>query len=84
MNVRHHGSHVTLTLTRLEARMLTNVVANGWGDGDFASWLGNRADVAACKRAMRKLEASLELAPCIRCGEPKPDGVPCHCFRGES
>lgn len=50
---------VLLNLTRLEARMLSLVVGNGWGDGDFAEWLGNGRDAAACRRAMDKLDAAI-------------------------
>lgn len=53
---------VSLRLTQIEAMMLRNVVINGWGDGDFGLWIKDRQEVAACKRAMKKLDA------CVKAG----------------
>ena len=50
---------VSLRLTPLEADMLKSVTGNGWGDGDFADWLNDKAQIAACKRAMLKLDAAI-------------------------
>lgn len=47
--------HVTVILTELEADMLSLVVGNGWGDGDFADCCTERGELAALKRAMAKL-----------------------------
>lgn len=47
---------IILTLTQLEADMLYHVAGNGWGDGDFAGWLGNKTQSKACAKAMEKLD----------------------------
>ncbi len=47
---------VVVKLTPNEADMLSSVAGNGWGDGDFAEWLGSKWKAAACRRAMRKLD----------------------------
>jgi len=49
---------IVIRLTPLEAEMLQYVVGNGWGDGDFAGWLDNKQHAAACRRAMKKLDAA--------------------------
>ena len=51
--------HVILKMTRFEATMLRLVVGNGWGDGDFAEWLGNKKYADGCRRSMDKLDAAL-------------------------
>jgi hypothetical protein len=56
---------VVLKLTRAEARALAQVAGNGWGDGDFAEYLGdNKRAIAATKRALTKLDRAAF-------GEPK-------------
>lgn len=50
---------VQITLTELEADMLSSVAGNGWGDGDFAGWLGNPEHAKACLRAMEKLQDAI-------------------------
>jgi len=52
-------TRVTVTLTLFEAKMLDLVAGNGWGDGDFADWLGDRRKAAACVRAMEKLSHAI-------------------------
>lgn len=51
---------VVIELTELEARMLRLVVGNGWGDGDFAEWIGDAQRTRACQRAMAKLNKAVE------------------------
>lgn len=50
---------VSLRLTLDEAHALNLVILNGWGDGDFAGWLSDRKQIAACKRAMERLDAAI-------------------------
>lgn len=45
-----------LRMTKLELRMLRSVAGNGWGDGDFAQWLGNKKEANACRRILSKLD----------------------------
>jgi len=52
--------NIVVTLTELEARMLQQVVGNGWADGDFAQWIGDEQQTRACKRAMKKLNKAVE------------------------
>ncbi len=50
---------ILLNLTMAEAQMLRLVIGNGWGDGDFAEWLGSKRDASTCRRAMDKLDAAM-------------------------
>lgn len=50
-------SKVIVELTEIEAKTLSMVSNNGWGDGDFADWL-SKEESKACIRAMDKLDAA--------------------------
>ncbi len=43
---------IVVELTEEEASLLSACIGNGWGDGDFAGWLGGGQRGKSCERAI--------------------------------